>query len=184
MIVILAGMKTFLGAIISIVALGIGGRIQAQSASSPTPSPPQTKAHNAAAEIVEDEARALKAPTGFAGVKWLLNVDEVKAIRPKVIATDVDHLWEEMEWLGRTASVSYGFNDGLFVIALVDWGDGTPATFEKTQKYLQSEYGNMPAAAKTDKFLLSSTYRQGRFCIMHTLGPDKSEQVTLFRVKM
>jgi hypothetical protein len=89
-----------------------------------------------------------------------------------------------MEWLGRTASVSYGFNDGLFVIAILTMSDATAATFEKTQKYLQGEYGKMPAAAKTDKFLLSSTYRQGRFCIMHTLGSDKYEQVTIFRVKM
>jgi len=176
-------MKTFFVTIILIVVLG-GGRIPAQSASSPAPSSPQTKAHNIAAEIVEDEAKALKAPTGFSGVKWLLNVDEVKAIRPKAIATDADHLWEEMEWLGRMASVSYGFNDGLFVIAIVGWLDSTPATFDKTQKYLKGEYGNMPSPAKTDKFLLSSTYKQGRFCIMHTLSPSKSEQVTLFRVKM
>jgi hypothetical protein len=144
----------------------------------------QPKAHNAAAEIVEDEAKALKAPTGFPGVKWLLNVDEVKAIRPKAMARDAEHLNEEMEWLGRAASVSYGFNDGLLVIVIVTLSDSSPATFEKTQKYLQGEYGNMPAAAKTDKFVLSSTYKQGRFCIMHTLSSNKYEQVTLFRVKM
>ena len=160
------------------------GGVKGQATSSPTPSVHQPAQHNAAVEIVEDEAKALKAPTGFAGVKWLLNVDEVKAIRPKAIATNADHLWEEMEWLGRTASVSYGFNDGLFVIAIVGLSDATPVTFEKTQKYLEGEYGKMPAAAKTDKFLLSSTYKQGRFCIIHTLGPNKSEQVTLFRVKM
>jgi hypothetical protein len=162
----------------------VSGGLKGQATSSPTPSVHQPLAHNFAAEIVEDEAKALKAPTGFAGVKWLLNVDEVKAIRPKAIVTDVDHLHEEMEWLGRAASVSYGFNDGLFVIAIVTMSDATAATFEKTQNYLHGEYGKMPAAAKTDKFLLSSTYKQGRFCIMHTLGPGKSEQVTLFRVKM
>src|SRR5436190_21465391 len=157
--------------VVSIVGLLLGGEVKGQATSSLGPSAPQTKAHNVAAEIVEDEAKALKAPTGFAGVKWLLNVDEVKAIRPKAIVTDADHLHEEMEWLGRTASVSYGFNDGLFVIAIVTLSDATAAMFEKTQKFLQSEYGKMPAAAKTDKFLLSSTYKQGRFCIMHTLGP-------------
>ena len=170
--------------VVSIVGLLLGGEVKGQATSSAGPSAPQAKAHNVAAEIVEDEAKALKAPTGFAGVKWLLNVDEVKAIRPKAIVTDADHLHEEMEWLGRTASVSYGFNDGLFVIAIVTLSDATAAMFEKTQKFLQGEYGKMPAAAKTDKFLLSSTYKQGRFCIMHTLGPDKYEQVTLFRVKM
>ena len=170
--------------IVSIVGLFLSGGVKGQATSSPAPTAPQTKAHNFAAEIVEDEAKALKAPTGFAGVKWLLNVDEVKAIRPKAIVTDADHLHEQMEWLGRTASVSYGFNDGLFVIAILTLSDSSAATFEKAQKYLQSEYGNMPAAAKTDKFLLSSTYKQGRFCIMHTLGSDKYEQVTLFRVKM
>ena len=170
--------------VVSIVGLLLSGGVKGQATSSPTPSVHQPAQHNFAAEIVEDEAKALKAPTGFAGVKWLLNIDEVKALRPKVVATNADHLWEEMEWLGRTASVSYGFNDGLFVIAILTMSDATAATFEKTQKYLQSEYGNMPAAAKTDKFLLSSTYKQGRFCIMHTLGSDKYEQVTIFRVKM
>jgi hypothetical protein len=162
----------------------VSGEVKGQAASSPTPSVHQSVAHNAAVEIVEEEAKALKAPTGFAGAKWLLTVDEVKALRPKAIAEGADHLWEEMEWLGRTASVSYGFNDGQFVIAIVGLSDATPATFDKTQKYLESEYGKMPAAAKTDKFLLSSTYKQGRFCIVHTLGPNKSEQVTIFRVKM
>jgi hypothetical protein len=166
------------------VGLLLSGGVKRQATSSSTPSVHQPAQHNAAVEIVEDEAKALKAPTGFAGVRWLLNVDEVKAIRPKAIVTDADHLHEEMEWLGRTALVSYGFNDGLFVSAILTLSDATPATFEKTQKYLQSEYGNMPAAAKTGKFLLSSTYKQGRFCIMHTLGSDKYEQVTLFRVKM
>lgn len=170
--------------IVSIVGLLLSGGVKGQATASPAPSVHQPAAHNFAAEIVEDEAKALKAPTGFAGVKWLLNVDEVKALRPKAIATNADHLGEEMEWLGRTARVSYGFNDGLFVIAIVTLSDATAATFEKTQKYLEGEYGKMPAAAKTDKFLLSSTYRQGRFCIMHTLSSDKYEQVTLFRVKM
>jgi hypothetical protein len=166
------------------VGLLLSGGVKGQETSSPAPSVHQPAQHNAAAEIVEEEAKALKAPTGFAGVKWLLNVDEVKALRPKAIAEDADHLWEEMEWLGRTASVSYGFNDGLFVIAIVGLSDATPAMFEKTQKYLQSEYGKMPAAAKTDKFLLSSIYKQGRFCIIHTLDSNKYESVTLFRVKM
>jgi hypothetical protein len=176
-------METFLGTIVSIVAFGIGGRIQAQSASSPAPSAPQSKAHNFAAEIVEEEAKALKAPTGFAGVKWLLNVDEVKALRPKA-RPEGDNLFEAMEWQGREAAVSYGFNDGLFVIAIVTMSNASPGDYEKTQKYLQTEYGNMPAPAKTDKFLLSSIYKQGRFSIMHTLWPNKTEQVTLFRVKM
>jgi hypothetical protein len=183
MIVILARMKTFLGAIIWIVALGIGGRIQAQSASSPRPSPPQMKAHNPAAEIVEDEARALKAPTGFVGVKWLLNVDEVKALRPKARSSGKDDLFEAMEWLGRPAAVSYGFDGGLFVIAIVTMSNATPEDYEKTQKSLQTEYGNMPAPAKTAEFVLSSTYKQGRFSIMHILRPNKAEQVTIFRTK-
>jgi hypothetical protein len=161
--------------------LGIGGRIQAQSASSPAPS--QTKAHNAAAEIVEAEARALKAPTGFAGVKWLLNMDEVKALRPKARPWDEDALFEPMEWLGRSAAVTYRFDGGLFVIAIVTMRNATPEDYEKTQKYLESEYGNMPAPAKTADFVLSSTYKQGRFSIMHTLRPNKNEQVTIFRTK-
>lgn len=172
--------------VVSIAGLLLSGGVkgQATSTSSPASSVHQSAAHNAVVEMVEEEAKALKAPTGFAGVKWLLTVDEVKAIRPKAIVTDADHLHEEMEWLGRTASVTYGFNDGQFVIAMVWLPNATPATFAKTQAYLEGEYGKMPAAAKTDEFLLSSTYRQGRFCIFHTLGPNKSEQVTLFRVKM
>ena len=178
-------MKTFLGTMISTVALLASGRMQAQSESSPAPSASQTKAHNFAAEIVEDEAKALKAPTGFSGVKWLLNVDEVKAIRPKARSGGKgDDLFEAMEWQGRQAAVSYGFSGGLFVIAIVTISNSTAEDFEKTQRYLQTEYGNMPAAEKTDKFLLSSTYKQGRFSIMHTLRPNKAEQVTFFRVKM
>src|SRR5438874_2519577 len=50
-----------------------------------------------------------------------------------------------------------------------------PGDFEKTQKYLQSEYGDMPAPTKTGEFVLSSTYKQGRFCIMHVLWPNKNE---------
>lgn len=181
MIVILASMKTFLGAIILLGALVVGGGIQAQSESSPAP--PETKAHNPAAEFVEEEARALKAPTGFAGVKWLLNEDEVKALRPKARSWGKDKLFEPMEWLGRSAAVSYGFDGGLFVIAIVTMTDATPADYEKTQKYLQTEYGNMPEPAKTAEFVLSSTYKQGRFSIMHTLRPNKTEQVTVFRTK-
>ena len=183
MIVILAGMKAFLGTMFSIVALGIGDRIQAQSASSPTPSPAPTKAHNFAAEFVEEQAKALKAPTGFGGVIWLLNVDEVKALRPKARLRGKDDLFEAMDWLGRPAAVSYGFDGGLFVIAIVTMSNATLEDYEKTQKYLQTEYGNMPAPAKTAEFVLSSTYKQGRFSIMHTLRPNKAEQVTIFRTK-
>jgi hypothetical protein len=174
-------MKTLLGTFIAIVGLVVCGKMQGQARS---PSAPPPKEHNMAAEIVEDEARALKAPTGFAGVKWLLNVDELKTIRPKVVDELDNYVREEMDWLGRKASVSYGFDNGLFVIAIITMLDATPADFEKTQKYLQNEYGHMPAATKTNKFVLSSTYKQGRFSIVHTLGPTKSEQVTLFRVKM
>lgn len=170
---------------VSIVALAVGGRMQAQSASSPAPSAPEARAHNFAAEFVEEEAKALKAPTGFAGVKWLLNVDEVKAIRPKArLRGKGDDLFEAMEWQGRQAAVSYGFSDGLFVIAIVTITDSTAEEYEKTQKYLQPEYGNMPAPAKKPDFVLSSTYKQGRFSIMHTLRPNKTEQVTFFRVKL
>lgn len=170
--------------IVSIVGLFLAGGVNGQTTSSPAPSVHQPTEHNFAAEIVEEEAKALKAPTGFVGVKWLLNMDEVKALRPKARVWDEDHLFEAMEWLGRSAAVSYGFDGGLFVIAIVTMTDSTPEGFEKTQQYLQTEYGHMPAAAKTDKFLLSSTYKQGRFSIMHTLRPDKTEQVTLFRVRM
>src|SRR5438477_13144247 len=127
--------------------------------------------------------RQRKAPTGFAGVKWLLNADEVKAIRPKARTEDGGDLFEAMEWLGRPAAVSYGFQNGLFIIAIVTLSGATADDFEKTQKYLQSEYGNMPAPTKTGEFVRSSTYKQGRFCIMHVLRPNKNEQVTLFRMK-
>jgi hypothetical protein len=60
----LASMKTLAGTIILVLAFGIGCKIQAQSASSPEPSASQPAAHNYAAEIVEEEAKALKAPTG------------------------------------------------------------------------------------------------------------------------
>jgi hypothetical protein len=80
-------------------------------------------------------------------------------------------------------AVSYGFDGGLFVIAIITMSDATPEDYEKTQKYLQTEYGNMPAPAKTADFVLSLTYKQGRFSIMHTLRPNKNEQVTIFRTK-
>ena len=136
---------------------------------------------HAVAELVEKEALRLKAPTGFGGVKWLMNAEEVKSIRPKVRPFGDGKLFEAMEWLGRPAAVSYGFDNGLFVIAIVTFTGATEADFAKTQNYLQSEYGNMPAPRKTNEYLLTSTYKQGRFSIMHILRPDKSEQVTFFR---
>jgi hypothetical protein len=174
----------------AIVGSFLGHAAKGQTTSSPTASVHQRKAHNFGAEIVEDEAKALKAPTGFGAVKWLLNVDEVKALRPKAAQTDNDHLWEEMEWLGRKASVSYGFQDGLFIIAIVTLMPATPEDYAKTQKYLDTEYGDMPKPAKTEKFVLSSIYKKGRFCIMHDLWPSNSarptnsEQVTIFRTKL
>jgi len=136
---------------------------------------------HAVAELVEKEALRLKAPTGFAGVKWLMNAEEVKSIRPKVRDYPDGKWFEAMDWLGRPAAVMYGFDGGLFVIAVVTFTGATEADFAKTQNYLQSEYGNMPAPRKTDEYLLTSTYQQGRFSIMHILRPDKSEQVTFFR---
>src|SRR5438477_12698890 len=75
--------------------------------------------------------RQRKAPTGFAGVKWLLNADEVKAIRPKARMQDGGDLFEAMEWLGRPAAVSYGFQNGLFIIAIVTLSNATEETLKK-----------------------------------------------------
>jgi len=138
---------------------------------------------NAARDLVEKEALRLKAPTGFAGVKWLMSPEEVKSVRPKVRAHGDGELFEAMEWLGRPAAVTYVFNDGLFIEAVVIFSGATEADFNKTQAYLQNAHGKMPEPSKTEKHLLSSTYKEGRFSILHLLWPNKMEGVTFFRTK-
>ncbi len=138
---------------------------------------------NAVRDLVEKEALALKAPTGFAGAKWLMSPEEVKSVRPKVRSYPDGQMFEAMEWLGRPAAVTYNFDNGLFIEAVVIFSGSTAADFDKTQNYLQSAHGKMPAPIKTEKHLLSSTYKQGRFSIMHVLWPEKMEGVTFFRTK-
>jgi hypothetical protein len=115
----------------------VTGGLVGQTASSPAQAVQKPTGYNFAAEIVEEEAKTLKAPGGFAGTKWLMNADKVRAIRPKARSENDGGLFEAMEWLGRSASVSYSFEKGLFVIAIATLSDATAADFEKTQKYLQ-----------------------------------------------
>jgi hypothetical protein len=143
----------------------------------------RTAGQNAARNLVEKEALRLKAPTGFAGAKWLMSPEEVKGVRPKVRAHGDGQLFEAMEWLGRPAAVTYVFDDGLFVEAVVIFSGATEADFNKTQAYLQNAHGKMPEPIKTEKHLLSSTYKEGRFSILHLLWPNKMDGVTFFRTK-
>lgn len=59
------------------------GVLVRQTASSPAQAVQKPTGHNFAAEIVEEGAKALKVPTGFEGVKWLLNADQNKSDPPK-----------------------------------------------------------------------------------------------------
>jgi hypothetical protein len=139
---------------------------------------------------VEKDAASANGPVGFAGAKWLMHADEVKRIRPNA-TTDADgDLVESMEWLGRPVRVWYNFSNDFLVTVSISFGPATEAEFATTQGFLQGLYGRMPAAEKTERYLLSSHYTTGltsghvvRFSISHVLGmaPSKVEVIVYSR---
>ena len=136
---------------------------------------------NAAADLVGTAARRLKAPGGFAGTRWLMSPDEVKAARPKARPSG-DDLFEAMEWLDRPVAVTYDFENNFLVAVHVIFSKAAAeGEFEKTQDYLQTAHGKMSVPKKTGDYLLLSTYEQEQFAIHHILRPDRSESVTFFR---
>lgn len=133
-------------------------------------------------ELVQKKALALKAPTGFWDARWLMSLEEVKHVRPRVTKDADGDLSESTTWLGRSAKVRYSFEDDLLRLVIVTFRDSaTEADFDKTQNHLQSAPGNMTTPSKTEKYLLCSTYEEGGFEITHSLTADKTEQVTFSR---
>ena len=150
-------------------------------------------------DLAEKEATALKAPPGFAGTKWRMYPAEVKSIRPKTALDAEGNVSESMVWLGRPVTVKYGFDNVfdkmpsseeivvnglpsfLVTVTVTFSGAATSADFGRTQDFLQSEHGNMPAPNKTGEYLLASHYKQGRISIWHRLSPNNTEEVLFAR---
>ena len=137
---------------------------------------------------VEKDAAAANAPVGFAGAKWLMHPDEVRHVRPNTTVDADGDLVESMEWLGRPARVWYNFSNDFLVMVSISFGRASEAEFAMTQGFLQGLYGRMPAADKTEKYLLSSHYTTGltsghivRFSISHVLGtPPASVELVVY----
>ena len=131
--------------------------------------------------LLEKKALALKAPTGFWEAKWLMNVEEVKRVRPYAKPDDGEHLVERTQWLERPVTIDYHFTKDRLRNVIVTFGDsGTAAHFEKIQNHLQSVHGSMPDPAETKDELLKSVYEEGGFQTEHRLTTSRTEQVTFF----
>jgi hypothetical protein len=128
--------------------------------------------------VIEKLATDSKAPLGFEGAKWMMSPAEVRAVRPKAIVTDDGGLEEKTEWLGRTATVNYGFGAlGLLQVIVTFSDHASPETYEKTRSALESKYGTLPAAAQGEGFILVSNYKKSLFSTMHGLRTSNIEQV-------
>lgn len=135
----------------------------------------------------EQEAKALKAPTGLFGVKWLMSQTDVQRIRPNVKTVDGEPevLVEAAQLYGRPASILYNFKGDVLLLIIVTFRDKASATtFAATHKELETEYGAMPLPSESENYLQDSFKIIERFAVRHTLGNPAGvtiEQIQLYR---
>jgi len=129
-------------------------------------------------KVIEKLAKDSKAAPGFEGAEWLMSRAEVRAVRPNAALTEDGGLQERMEWLGRSASVKYGFGYLGLLHVIVTFSDyASLETYEKTRSALESSYGPMPAAGPGAGFSYVSNYKKSLFSIQHGLRASNTEQV-------
>lgn len=167
---------------LSLLALRLNGPSRRELAPRSTESRPVASPASAEERsLLEKKALALKAPTGFWDAKWLMNVEEVKRVRPHAKPDAGEHLVERTQWLERPVEIAYRFIKDRLRYVIVTFGDsGTAAHFEMIQNHLQSVHGSMPEPAETKDELLKSVYEEGDFQTEHRLTTSRTEQVTFF----
>jgi hypothetical protein len=94
-----------------------------------------------AKESVDTDAKALGAPSGMFGAKWLMTSKEVRSAIPAAVESAPDQLVETRQVYGRAAQVQYHFKDDRLLLVLVQFvAPSSESQFDQIELQLAASY--------------------------------------------